>query len=210
MDIRRVAIQLLKEVERIFPEAKTELKNWNTPFQFLICIVLSAQTTDRQVNIVTKELFRRYPDAFEMSRAKVSDIEKIVKSVNYFRVKSKHIKELSLILAKDFNGIPPKTTQELIILPGVGYKTANVFLNDLYKANQGIAVDTHVARVAKSYGLTKNTDPYKIAKDLERLYPKKDWYRVNSCFVLYGRYILKAKKPDMNRVVLKEYLIDRE
>lgn len=210
MDKRRVALQLLKEVDAIFPEAETELKNWKTPFQFLICIVLSAQTTDKQVNIVTKELFKKYPDANKMSKAKISDIQSIIKSVNYFRVKAKHIKELSSILVEKFNGEPPKTLNQLIILPGVGYKTANVFLNDLYKANQGIAVDTHVSRVARAYGLTDNTDPYKIAKDLESLYPKRDWYRVNSCFVLYGRYILKAKRPDITRVVLKEYLIDRE
>ena len=99
-----------------------------------------------------------------------------------------------------------KSIEKLVKLPGVGYKTANVFLNDRYKANQGIAVDTHVLRVARAYGLTKNTNPTRVAHDLEKLYPKKDWYKVNSTFVLYGRYILKAKKPDMDKVVLKDYL----
>lgn len=210
MDKRKLAKQLLKEIEKIYPNAETELKNWNTPFQFLVCIVLSAQTTDKQVNIVTKELFKKYPNAFKMGKAKVLDIQNIVKSVNYFKTKARHIKELSKILEKDFNGIPPRDVNKLVILPGVGYKTANVFLNDLYKSNQGIAVDTHVARVARMYGLTREEDPYKIAKDLENIFPKKDWYKVNSCFVLYGRYILKAKNPDMNRVVLKKCLIDRE
>ena len=108
-----------------------------------------------------------------------------------------------------YDGEPPKDLQKLQTLPGVGYKTANVFLNDLYQLNQGIAVDTHVGRVARSYGLTKETDPTKIAHDLEKLYKKEDWYKVNSLFVLYGRYILKAKKPDMDKVVLKDYLITR-
>ena len=207
---REIARQLLEEIEKVFPNAKTELENWDTPFQFLICIVLSAQTTDKQVNKVTKELFNKLPDASRTSKVNVSDIEDMIKSVNYFRTKAKHIKKLSEILEKDFNGEPPKNLNQLVILPGVGYKTANVFLNDLYQANQGIAVDTHVARVAKSYGLTREKDANKIAKDLEDLYPKKDWYKVNSSFVLYGRYILKAKKPDMEKVVLKKYLIDRK
>lgn len=114
---------------------------------------------------------------------------------------------MSRVLNEEYEGEPPKDLDKLQELPGVGYKTANVFLNDLYMANQGIAVDTHVGRVAKMYGLTKENDATKIAHDLEKLYKKSDWYRVNSTFVLYGRYILKAKKPDMERVVLKEYLV---
>ncbi len=210
MDKQELAQQLLKGVRRIYPDAKTELANWKTPFQFLVCIMLSAQTTDKQVNKVTKELFRKFPDASRMSKASVLDIEGLVKSVNYFKTKSRHLKEVSKILDGEFNGVPPRDINKLIILPGVGYKTANVFLNDLYHENQGVAVDTHVARVVRAYGLTRNKEPYKIAKDLEKLYPRKDWYKVNSSFVLYGRYILKAKNPDMDRVILKEYLIDRE
>lgn len=208
MDKRKLAKQLLKKIEKIFPDAKTELANWKTPFQFLVCIMLSAQTTDKQVNKVTKELFKKFPDASRMHEADILDIERRVKSVNYFKTKSKHIKKMSKILDKEFKGIPPRDLEKLVILPGVGYKTANVFLNDLYHENQGIAVDTHVARVARAYGLTKNKEPYKIAKDLEKLYPREDWYKVNSSFVLYGRYVFKAKNPDMERVVLKEYLID--
>jgi len=207
MDKRELAQKLLKEIEKIYPDAKTELANWNTPFQFLICIVLSAQTTDKQVNKVTEKLFKKYPTAKDLGDAKLKDIENILKSINYFRTKSKHIKELSKILEKDFNGIPPKDVEKLIILPGVGYKTANVFLNDLYHLNQGVAVDTHVARVARAYGLTKKRDADKIAKDLEKIFKKEDWYKVNSSFVLYGRYILKAKNPDMDRVVLKKSLL---
>ena len=207
MDKQKLAQKLLEEIEKIYPDAKTELANWKTPFQFLVCIVLSAQTTDKQVNRVTKELFNRFPDASKMSKANVGDIERLVGSVNYFKTKSRHIKEMSEILNRNFNGIPPRDVNKLVILPGVGYKTANVFLNDLYRSNQGIAVDTHVARVAKAYGLTKNIEPYKIAKDLEKLYPREDWYKVNSSFVLYGRYILKAKNPDIDKIVLKRYLI---
>jgi len=200
------AYLLLSRLEEMFPNAQTELRNWSTPFQFLVCIILSAQTTDKQVNKITKELFKKYPVAKKLSMAKLEDLEYTLGGINYYRTKSKHIKEMAKILDSKFSGQPPKSIEKLVKLPGVGYKTANVFLNDRYKANQGIAVDTHVLRVARAYVLTKNTNPTRVAHDLEKLYPKKDWYKVNSTFVLYGRYILKAKKPDMDKVVLKEYL----
>ncbi len=202
-----IANRLLLEVKKIFPNARTELVNWSTPFQFLVCIVLSAQTTDRQVNKVTGELFSKYPTAKKLSEAKLNDIKDTVRGINYFNTKARHIVEIAKVLDIEYQGEPPKSLSALLKLPGVGYKTANVFLNDLYKANQGIAVDTHVLRVARSYGLTKNTDPTKVSHDLEKIYRKEDWYLVNSLFVLYGRYILKAKKPDMEKVVLKEYII---
>ena len=207
MDKKSIAVRLLLEVEKIFPQAKTELENWSTPFQFLVCIMLSAQTTDKQVNKVTDKLFSKYPTPLALSKANIEDIQNTLQGINYFRTKAKHIIEMSNILQKKYKGEPPKTLPELIKLPGVGYKTANVFLNDLYKANQGIAVDTHVLRVARLYGLTTNTDPTKVSHDLENLYPKDNWHKVNTLLVLYGRYILKAKKPDMDKVVLKEYLV---
>ena len=183
------------------------MKNWNNDFQFLICIILSAQTTDKQVNKVTKNLFEKFSNAEHLSNANIRDLYNTLGGINFYRTKSRHIKETARILAEKYGGKPPLNVNELVSLPGVGYKTANVFLNDLHQSNQGIAVDTHVLRVARSYGLTKNTDPTKIAHDLEKLYPRSDWYKVNSTFVLYGRYILKAKKPEMERVVLKDYLI---
>jgi len=207
MKKKELAIKLLSEVEKLFPEATTELANWKNDFQFLVAVILSAQTTDIQVNKVTPELFRKYPNAKELANAKTEDLEYTLGGINYFRTKSRNIKQTAKILDKQYDGQPPKSLNELVELPGVGYKTANVFLNERYRANEGIAVDTHVLRVARAYGLTKNTDPTKVAHDLEKLYPKKDWYKVNSVFVLYGRYILKARKPDMDRVVLKEYLV---
>lgn len=202
-----MANRLLLEVQKIFPLAQTELSNWSTPFQFLVCIVLSAQTTDIQVNKVTKKLFSKYPDAHALSLANPEELQHTLGGINYYKTKSKHILEMSKILHREYKGQPPVLLSRLLKLPGVGYKSANVFLNDLYKSNQGIAVDTHVLRVARAYGLTKHTDPTKISHDLEKLFKREDWYKVNSTFVLYGRYILKAKKPDMERVVLKEYLV---
>lgn len=206
MNKKELAMELLHKVEELFPDATTELKNWETPFQFLLCIVLSAQTTDKQVNKVTKKLFKRYPDAKSLSKANLEDIRDTLGGINYYKTKSERIVNISRILLEQYGGEPPRDLKKLQKLPGVGYKTANVFLNDLYKENQGIAVDTHVMRVARSYGLTKESDPTKIAHDLEKLYPKEYWYRVNSTFVLYGRYILKARNPDWDKVVLKKYL----
>ncbi|MGI6443605.1 MAG: endonuclease III domain-containing protein [Candidatus Dojkabacteria bacterium] len=207
MKKKDLAIKLLLEVEKLFPEATTELTNWKDDFQFLVAVILSAQTTDIQVNKVTSKLFRKYPTAEKLANADVGDLEYTLGGINYFRTKSKNIKKMAKILVEQYGGQPPKSLKKLVELPGVGYKTANVFLNERYRANEGIAVDTHVLRVARTYGLTKNTDSTKVAHDLEKLYPKKDWYKVNSVFVLYGRYILKARKPDMDRVVLKEYLV---
>ena len=204
---KQLAIQLLSEIEKLYPEAVTELSNWSTPFQFLICILLSAQTTDKQVNKVTKKLFDKYPDAESLSKANVREVEDTLGGINYFKTKSKHVIETAEILHKQYEGEPPRDLGKLMKLPGVGYKTANVFLNDLFNENQGIAVDTHVMRVAKAYGLSEGSDPTKVAHDLESLYPKEDWHKINSTFVLYGRYILKARKPDWDKVVLKEMLV---
>jgi endonuclease-3 len=191
MDKKEVAQRLLKDLEEMFPDAGTELENWETPFQFLICVLLSAQTMDKQVNKVTGELFDRYPDAEALSKADIENVKKIVGSVNYYKTKSKHIIQTAKILEEEYDSKPPKDVEKLQELPGVGHKTANVFLNEMYKANQGIGVDTHVRKVAKKFGLTDKDDPEKIAKDLEKIYPKEDWYKINRLFVLYGRYKMK-------------------
>ncbi len=186
------AYKLLRKLEEMYPNAQTELKNWSTPFQFLVCIMLSAQTTDKQVNKITGNLFNIYPDGYTMSLASDKEIEKYISSVNYYHTKARHIKKMSEIVTKEYNGEIPIALEKLLGLPGVGYKTANVFLNDLYQLNQGIAVDTHVKKTAIKYGLTKNSNPDKIAKDLEKIYKKEDWYKINRYFVLYGRYDFKV------------------
>lgn len=207
MNKKDVAYKLFDEIRVLFPRAETELKNWNTPFQFLICILLSAQTTDKQVNKVTGDLFAKYPEPKEIKDAVIEDVMDTIGSINFFRNKSRYMIQTAKMVDELYGGVPPRDINLLVTLPGVGNKTANVFLNDLYQQNSGIAVDTHVRRVAQRYGLTKNEDPDKIAKDLEAIYDKKDWHLVNTAFVLYGRYILKAKNPDMERVVLEEFLI---
>jgi endonuclease-3 len=165
---------------------------------------LSAQTTDKQVNKVVPALFRRFPDALSLAGADIVVVEELIKGVNYYKTKAKNIIKTSSLLLGDFAGNVPRNIDDLVRLPGVGYKTANVFLNEMYQANQGIAVDTHVARVAKRLGWTDQSDPAKIAKDLEDLFDKEIWYKVNSVLVLFGRYVCTSRKPKCEECPLRD------
>jgi len=206
MSKKEKALFILNEIEKLFPDGESELKNWETPFQFLICILLSAQTTDKLVNTVTGKLFKKYPTAKDMAKAKVEDIETLVNKVNYYKNKSKYMLKTANILDKEYGGEPPKSEKELVKLAGIGSKTANVFLNDLYQMNTGIGVDTHVLRVANRLGLSNLQTPEGVASDLQKVYPQDVWYRVNTAFVLYGRYICKARvKPENSECVFKEF-----
>lgn len=196
---------VLEEMEKLFPEAKSELVNWENEFQFLISVILSAQTTDAQVNKVTIELFKKYPDPQSLAKAPIDDVAIILRSVNYRNSKAKYIVNASKMIVEDFAGKPPLTVDELIKLPGVGTKSANVFLNDMYESNLGIGADTHIMRVSRRLGFTNNKTPEKIALDLQKLYPRADWHRVNTLFVLYGRYYCKARvKPEHSPCIFKE------
>ena len=195
MKTRERAQFVFKELKQLYPSPKTELKNWNTDFQFLVCIMLSAQTTDIQVNKVSGKLFKRFPEIQSFATADIAQVERLISSINFYKTKSKHLVKMAQILIKDFDSKVPVSSKTLVSLPGIGKKTANVFLNELFHANQGIAVDTHVARVAQRLDLTKKRGADKISLDLEKVYEKKDWYLINSMFVLFGRYVCKAKKP---------------
>ncbi len=195
------ANKIIKEIENIFPEPKTELANWEDDFQFLICVLLSAQTTDKQVNKVTRKLFKKFKNVQSFS---ASNIEGEISSINFYKTKARHIKGLSKKILKDFDGKIPKDVKKLVTLPGIGLKTANVFLNEMYRSNQGIPVDTHVFRVSRRLGLTKKNNPDMIAKDLEKFFLKKDWFKINTLFVLFGRYHCKAKNPKCNDCVFKD------
>ena len=200
------ALYVLEEMAKLFPNAKSELVNWDTPFQFLICILLSAQTTDAMVNRVTEKLFVTYKTPEDFSKANIEDLIPIVRPVNYHRNKAKYVIETAKLVIEKFNGVVPQTVEELITLPGIGLKTANVFLNDLYEANTGIGVDTHVFRVSHRLGLSYGTTPEAVAKDLQQIYPQSMWSAVNNCFVLYGRYVCKARiKPEESKCVFKEF-----
>lgn len=196
MNKKERAQYILHEMERLFPEAQTELENWKSNFQFLVSVVLSAQTTDKQVNKVTNSLFKNYPDAKALGSANVKQVEKEISSVNYYRSKAKYIVSLAKDIDQKFQGNVPTSVSKLEELAGVGRKSAHVYLNQIFKSNRGIGADTHIMRVSQRLGLTSEKTPEKIALDLQKIYPRKDWYKVNNLFVLYGRYYCKAR---MNR-----------
>jgi len=186
------AKKIVATLKKMYPVPKTELK-YKTPFQLVVAVVLSAQCTDKVVNRVTETLFKKYKTAFDFARAKPKVFEKEIGSIPFFRNKTKAVIAAAKIVADDFGGKVPRTLNDLTALPGVGYKTANVVLGELYDTWEGIPTDTHVKRFAKRFDLTNNNDLKKISHDLEALVPKKDWKYVNNGLVLYGRYICAAR-----------------
>jgi endonuclease-3 len=186
------AKKLVAYLKKAYPKPKTEL-NYKTPFQLVVAVMLSAQTTDKQVNKVTTTLFRKYKTPRDFARANPKVFEKEISSVSFFRNKAKAIIGAAKKVEKDFGGKVPHTVAELTTLPSVAYKTANVVLGELYDIWEGIPTDTHVKRFAYRFDLADSTDLTKISKELETLVPKKDWKYVNNGLVLYGRYICTAR-----------------
>ncbi|TSD06185.1 MAG: endonuclease III [Parcubacteria group bacterium Greene0714_7] len=194
--VRRArAKRIVAHLKKVYPEPKSELVH-KTPFQFLVAVVMSAQCTDKVVNRVTAPLFKKYKTASDFAQAKASVFEKEISSVTFFRNKARHIIESAKKVVTEYGGRVPETEKELVALPGVGYKTAHVILNELYGVSEGIPTDTHVKRFAKRFDLVDSSDLKKISKELEALIPKKDWKYVNNGLVLYGRYVCKAQKHD--------------
>ena len=194
---------LLKGLDEMIPNPKCEL-NYNKDYELLIATVLSAQCTDKRVNEVTKELFDKY-DIFSLASANIKDIMEIVRPVGTYTRKSEYIIEIAKRLVKDFNGKVPNDRDYLENLPGVGRKTCNVVLSNIYDV-PAIAVDTHVERVSKRLGLVyKNDDVLKVEKKLMKKLPKDKWSRTHHQLVLFGRYICKSINPDCANCNLKEY-----
>jgi endonuclease-3 len=184
-------------VERLnadYPEATCALEN-ETPFELLVATILSAQCTDARVNMVTPELFRRWPDAASMARAPIKELEKVIQSTGFFRNKAKNIKAASQALADFHNGEVPQDMEKLVSLPGVGRKTANVVLGTAYGMATGVVVDTHVTRLSRRLGLTKQTDPVKIEQELIQIVPEKEWVNFAHRMIHHGRQICTARKP---------------
>jgi len=194
MDRKQRANEISKMLKKLYPDAKTEL-NYSNPFELLIATILSAQTTDVTVNKITPELFKKYPDPYALSKARIEDVEKIIRPSGFYHNKAKNIIETSKILVEKFNGRVPDNMEGLLELSGVSRKTANVVLANAFKRNEGIAVDTHVKRLSYRIGLSKNTEPEKIEKDLMSLFDKKDWGFISNALILHGRRVCSAKKP---------------
>ncbi|MGC8976314.1 MAG: endonuclease III [Candidatus Ratteibacteria bacterium] len=195
--------EIIKILEKLYPEAKTALK-FENPFQLLIATILSAQTQDERVNKVTETLFKKFKTPFEFAKSNLNEIMKEIKSVNFYRNKAKNIKRLCEILIEKYDGKVPDKMEELIKLPGVARKTANVVLSQAFGKAEGIVVDTHVKRVAFRLGLTKTNDPEKIEKDLMKILPQKNWIDFPFRLILFGRSICKAKNPDCKNCPLNK------
>lgn len=194
---------LLAGLDRSYPEPEGEL-SFHTPFQALVAVMLSAQMTDAGVNRVTGALFARFPTAARMARADVGEVEQLIRSVNYYRTKARHLVAAAQLLTREFRGEPPRSIDELLRLPGVGRKTANVVLVAAYNTAEGIGVDTHVGRVARRTGLSRHTDPAKVERDLLRKIPRASWASAHHQLVLLGRYVCVARAPKCGACVFQD------
>ena len=186
---------ILLLLENNYPEFRGGLTNYSSPFQLLIATVLSAQSTDKQVNSITKELFSLFPDPEAFASSSIIEIENSISTVGLYKNKARFIFELSKKLVVEYNSIVPTSILELVKLPGVGRKTANVLLNDWFNIHEGIAVDTHVKRLSYRMGLTDKTDPNKIEKNLQEIIPSEKWGQLTHMFISHGRAVCKAQKP---------------
>lgn len=186
---------IMKQLDILYPDAHCELNHRND-FELLIAVVLSAQTTDERVNMVTPELFRRYPDAKRLSKADLEDVEEIIRPIGLYHNKALNIISLSSRLVKDYEGTVPQERESLESLPGVGRKTCNVILSNCFDV-PAFAVDTHVARVSKRLGIAEADDsPELIEKKLMEFFPRRQWGKLHHQFIFFGRYRCLAKKPD--------------
>ncbi|MHA1198367.1 MAG: endonuclease III [Candidatus Heimdallarchaeaceae archaeon] len=199
---KNIVLDLLEEA---YPEFKGGLTNYSSPFQMLVATILSAQSTDKQVNSITKELFLKYPEPHSFAEATLEEIEDAISKVGLFRNKAKSISAMSKKVLDDYDSEIPKTIDELVKLPGVGRKTANVVLNDWFKVHEGIAVDTHVKRISYRLGFTKNINPEKIEIDLMEIIPQEKWGRITHLLISHGRVICKASTPKCQECFLLDY-----
>ena len=197
--------KLIREyLDELFPNPKCEL-NYNNDYELLIAICLSAQTTDKRVNEVTKVLFEKYPKLEDIKNADIKDLEQIIRPLGSFHKKSCYVKELSTIIVDKYSSVVPTARTDLESLPGVGRKTVNVFLGEFYNY-PAIAVDTHVERVSKRLRIAKKDSNVKeVEEKLMKFYPKKEWAKRHLQMVLFGRYYCKAIKPSCEDCKLKEY-----
>ena len=193
-DIANRTAQIILRLKKEFPQARTALV-FSDPLQLLVSTMLSAQCTDVRVNMITPALFAKYRYAKDFAEADRNELEGEIKSTGFYRMKAKHIMEACTSIVDRYNGQVPQTMESLMLLPGVGRKTANCVLGGAYGIQSGIVVDTHVIRLANRLGLTKNMSPEKIEQDLIKLVPKKEWYRFSNLIILHGRKTCKARKP---------------
>jgi len=196
-------LEIVELLERDYPDVKIALKYTN-PLELLVATILSAQCTDKRVNIVTKTLFNKYRKVEDFANANLDELEQDIRSTGFYRNKAKNIKRCCQILIERFNSQVPEKMEQMIELPGVGRKTANIVLSKAYGVIEGIAVDTHVRRVAKRLGLTSHTEPRKIERDLMEIVPKEKWMKITDLLIFHGRRICMARKPKCETCILNK------
>lgn len=186
-----------------YPDAHCAL-DFKSPFQLLIATILSAQCTDKRVNMVTPALFKRYRTPAALAAAKPEELEEMIKSTGFFRNKTKSLLGMSNAIAEEHGGKVPETLDELVKLPGVGRKTANVILGNAFDTNEGVVVDTHVGRLSKRLGLTRHSDPVKVEQDLIKLFPTDRWTMLSHLLIEHGRRICEARRPKCEQCFLTD------
>ena len=199
---RKRALLAVERLRDLY-QAETELTHEN-PFQLLIATILSAQTTDRSVNLVTPELFRRYPTPFELAAADPAEVEKLIKPTGFFRLKTQRIVAASRALVELFGGEVPKTMEEMVKIPGIGRKTANVILGAGFD-EPGFAVDTHVTRLSNRLGFVQTRDAVKIEYQVCSMVPKEEWTALSLRLILHGRRVCDARRPRCEECVLNDF-----
>jgi endonuclease-3 len=199
---RHRAFRIQKALAELYPDAHCAL-HYADPLQLLVATILSAQCTDERVNKVTPTLFSRFPDAEAYASADVGELERMIQSTGFFRNKARNIRACCRILVKKHGGQVPQTMEELVPLPGVGRKTANVILGNAFEI-PGIPVDTHVGRLSRRMGLSEHDDPVKVESDLMELIPKDEWTMFGHRMIFHGRQVCQARKPKCDACVLKK------
>lgn len=199
-------IELIDLLKKYYPDAKCSL-NFTTPFELAIAVMLSAQCTDERVNKTTPLLFSKYNTPKDFINLDLSELESIIHPCGFYKNKAKNIKAMSLMVENLYNGIIPKSMDELVKLPGIGRKSANVIMLDAFNNPQGIAIDTHAKRISNRLGLSNNSDPKKIEEDLINIIPRKYFYDVNHLFVYHGRALCKAQKPNCSACPINKFCV---
>jgi len=194
-------LEIIKLLKKEYPEVKIALE-FKNPLELLVATMLSAQCTDERVNIVTKDLFKKYKTAEDYVNADLKELERDIKSTGFYKNKAKNIKNTCRILIEKYNSKVPRSMEEMLSLPGVARKTANIVLSNAYGIVEGIAVDTHVRRLSFLLGLTKEKDPVKIERDLMEIVPKKHWIDFPLMLILHGRKICIARRPRCEECIL--------
>jgi endonuclease-3 len=200
--------EILSHLDKLYGEVPPFLKH-NTPFQLLIAVILSAQTTDALVNKVTPDLFAKYPDAKSLKNAELSDVEKLIGRINYYRTKARNIIKTAGMIDGVFNGNIPNNITDLITLAGVGRKVANVIVAEIFNIPEGVVVDTHVKRVSYRIGWTDSQDPKKIEQDLIKSWSKKNYINSPKHLILIGRNFCFPKKPDCENCPVSKWCLKR-